>query len=320
VRLFSFSQALKHRFQHLTLACALLALLIFAAPALAADGGAGPGSTAPTGNAGGSGQSKTPKKKAKTKKKAVPPVLAGFSLSNVALSSGRSLTVRYRVTGSAKQVRVKAVVRTRGNKYVRSVDLGLHSTNALVTSAVSINEMNISRTGRYKLRISARDSRGRVAKRAKGVPLWRNFSFSVYRFPVDGAFNFGGDGARFGSGRPGHIHQGQDIVADEGLKVVAPYSGTVTWTAYQADGAGYYVVLDSDDGRDYVFMHLQKGSTVVKNGQRVVTGQKLGLVGSTGASSGPHLHFEIWTGGPWQFGGRPIDPLPTLKAWAAANS
>lgn len=296
----------------------LLALLVFAAPASASNGGAGIGATGPTGNSGGSGQSSTKKKK--KSKKVVPPVLTGFSLSNVALSSGRSLSVRYRVKASAKQVRVKAVVRTRGNKYVRTVDLGVHSTNALVTSAISLDQMQISRTGRYKLRLSARDARGRVAKRAKGVPLWRNFSFSVYRFPVAGAFSFGGDGARFGSGRTGHTHQGQDIVADEGLNVVAPYAGTITWVAYQADGAGYYIVLDSDDDRDYVFMHLKKGSTIVKNGQRVVTGQKLAQVGSTGASSGPHLHFEIWTGGPWQFGGKPIDPLATLKAWAAASS
>ncbi len=78
-------------------------------------------------------------------------------------------------------------------------------------------------------------------------------------------------------------------------------------------------MLRSDgENRDYVFMHLATGSTRVKVGQRVSTGQRLGDVGSTGSSSGPHLHFEVWVGG-WYTGGKPIDPLPLLKAWAAGS-
>ena len=45
------------------------------------------------------------------------------------------------------------------------------------------------------------------------------------------------------------------------------------------------------------------------------TGQRIAEVGTTGSSSGPHLHFEIWTGGGWYTGGHPIDPLPLLQAW-----
>ncbi len=137
-------------------------------------------------------------------------------------------------------------------------------------------------------------------------------------FPVQGPFNFGGPDARFGVGRPGHIHQGQDIVADEGTPVVTPHAGTVYWVAYQASGAGYYVVVAGDDGRDYVFMHLQEGSTAVVKGQPVLAGQRIGLVGHTGDASGPHLHFEIWVNGWWASkASTPIDPLPDLQAWAA---
>jgi murein DD-endopeptidase MepM/ murein hydrolase activator NlpD len=139
-------------------------------------------------------------------------------------------------------------------------------------------------------------------------------------FPVQGPFNFGGPDSRFGVGRPGHIHQGQDIAAAEGTPVVTPRAGTVYWVAYQAAGAGYYVVVAGDDGRHYVFMHLQAGSTAVAKGQAVLAGQRLGLVGHTGDAQGPHLHFEIWVNGWWASkASAPIDPLPELQAWASAT-
>ena len=139
---------------------------------------------------------------------------------------------------------------------------------------------------------------------------------SDHAFPIRGAFSFGGKDSRFGAGRPGHIHQGQDMSAALGTPVVAPWAGTIEVVRYQAGGAGYYIVLDGDgEDRDYVFMHLRKGSTLVQVGDAVAKGQPLAEVGSTGSSSGPHLHFEIWIDGGWYTGGRPVDPLPFLQAW-----
>jgi murein DD-endopeptidase MepM/ murein hydrolase activator NlpD len=140
-------------------------------------------------------------------------------------------------------------------------------------------------------------------------------STDLHVFPVAGAHSYGGADARFGAGRPGHSHQGQDVIATEGTPVVAPRGGTITWRAFQARGAGYYLVLDPVvEPYNYVFMHLQRGSVLVKLGDRVRTGQTIANVGSTGTSSAAHLHFEIWNG-PWQHGGIPIDPLPSLLAW-----
>ena len=86
-----------------------------------------------------------------------------------------------------------------------------------------------------------------------------------HRFPVAGAFGWGGPDARFGAKRKGHRHQGQDLAAASGTPVVAPYRGVVVAVQYQAEGAGRYVVIDGED-YDYVFMHLRTGSVVVAEG------------------------------------------------------
>ncbi len=300
------------------LAATLAVLFCCTQVALAGSGGAAPdeSSKSDSSKSGGSAVGGKTKKRRAVRR---TPVLAGFTLTSAALTDAAQMKLRYRITAPAKRVRVRAIVRTKGGTYIKTLELGVHRTNALVTTALSASEVGVSRAGSYKLRLTARDGKRRAAKRAKNVPAWRAFTFSDHRFPVDGPFSFGNDGARFGAGRPGHTHQGQDVIADSGTRIVAPYSGTVSYVAYQAGGAGYYVVLNADDRRDYVFMHLLKGSTAVEQGQRVRTGQRIGLVGATGQASGPHLHFEIWTGGAWQFGGKPVDPLPLLKSWFAGG-
>ena len=137
-------------------------------------------------------------------------------------------------------------------------------------------------------------------------------------FPVaGGAWSFGGPANRFGASRSGHTHQGQDILAPCGTPIRAPFAGTIMQRAVQNGGAGHYLVEHASDGRDYVFMHLVAGSELVDKGDTVAAGQQIGQVGSTGDASGPHLHFEIWPDGWYADGSEPIDPLPTLQAWAA---
>jgi murein DD-endopeptidase MepM/ murein hydrolase activator NlpD len=199
------------------------------------------------------------------------------------------------------------------------------------------------RKGRYLLRLHVKDSRGHTLRRDARHPGRTRIVVRAPRivvppvvvpapsaslpapaaspggrgvFPVAGAFGFGGVDARFGAGRIGHIHEGQDILAASGTPVVAPYGGTVSSTSYQADGAGEYVVLDAIDGRDYFFAHCIRGSTAVAEGAAVAAGAPLCRVGATGTASAPHLHFEIWNVG-WRIdGGYPIDPLPELRGWA----
>lgn len=302
---------------------ALLAVLtaLLAPQALAAGGGASPpDNKKPTGGStiGGTTEAQRKAKRKRAEAKRVP-VLTIYKLSNTSLAGGSAMTLRYRVKAPAKRVRVRAIVRTANGTYIKTLELGVRSTNVTQKTSLSANELGVRRAGSFKLRLTARDGKKRAAKRAKKIPAWRGFTFTDHRFPLTGPFSFGSTGASFGAGRPGHTHQGQDVIADSGTPIVAPYGGAISYVAYQAEAAGHYVVLHSDDGRDYVFMHLLEGSTAVKVGQRVTTGQRIGRVGSTGRSSGPHLHFEIWVDGPWQFGGKPIDPLPLLKSWYASG-
>ncbi len=134
-------------------------------------------------------------------------------------------------------------------------------------------------------------------------------------FPVAGAHSFGDAENRYGAPRGNHIHEGQDILTAEGTPDVAPLAGTITWTAYQASGAGYYAVEHTAIGFDFMFAHCKAGSLVVSAEQTVSPGSPICLAGQTGDATAPHLHFEIWVGG-WQVkGGHSIDPLPYLEAW-----
>jgi murein DD-endopeptidase MepM/ murein hydrolase activator NlpD len=141
------------------------------------------------------------------------------------------------------------------------------------------------------------------------------FALHLHAFPVPGPHNFGGPDARFGAPRSGHVHQGQDIPASCGQKEAVDETGQVKVNAYQASGAGYYVVLHGAiTGTDSVYMHLQRASWA-PTGTTVYAGQQIGRVGDTGDAQGCHLHFERWTAPGWYTGGAAYDPLPELQYW-----
>jgi murein DD-endopeptidase MepM/ murein hydrolase activator NlpD len=163
----------------------------------------------------------------------------------------------------------------------------------------------------YQMRISAPGTAAATITGGQTQP----FLVRGRAFPVPGKHDFGGAGSRFGAPRSGHIHQGQDVAASCGEPMLAAEGGTVTVKAYQAGGAGHYLVIrGAISATDYVFMHMQSPSPLVE-GQVIHTGSQIGLVGNTGSSSGCHLHFEHWTYPGWFAGGAPYDPLPELAYW-----
>ena len=134
-----------------------------------------------------------------------------------------------------------------------------------------------------------------------------------WTFPVRGPHTYG-DG--IGADRGDHRHQGQDILAACGTKLVAARGGRVKYNAYQAGGAGNYLVIDgAETGYDFVYMHMVRRSPAEK-GSTVRTGQEIGRVGTTGSSSACHLHFEVWTAPGWYSGGHFFKGVTSLmKLW-----
>ena len=86
------------------------------------------------------------------------------------------------------------------------------------------------------------------------------------------------------------FHYGIDLAAKQGTPIVASRAGKVTKATYDSS-AGYYVTLDHGDGFSSKYLHMTH--YIVKKGDYVSAGQVIGYVGSTGASTGPHLHFGI---------------------------
>lgn len=95
-------------------------------------------------------------------------------------------------------------------------------------------------------------------------------------------------------------HEGIDVTASMGAEIEAPAAGVVTQVMW-VEGYGNMLTIDHGYGLVTRYAHCSK--ILVVRGQRVKRGQKVALVGSTGLSTGPHLHYEVWVNG------RPANPM-----------
>jgi murein DD-endopeptidase MepM/ murein hydrolase activator NlpD len=172
--------------------------------------------------------------------------------------------------------------------------------------------------GRYSFRVSAQGT-ARTAPRATAASEPISLSFEMFRFafPVLGAHDFGSAGGRFGAARSGHTHQGQDVMADCGLPLVAARGGRVQYSGFEGNAGNYVVIDGKGTSLDFMYAHMAEPSPL-KTGDLVRTGQPIGIVGDTGDATACHLHFEIWTAPGWYEGGAARDPKPDLERWAAS--
>ncbi len=114
---------------------------------------------------------------------------------------------------------------------------------------------------------------------------------------------FGMVSSRFGA-RWGRRHNGLDIANDTGTPVKAADGGVVTYVGYNGD-FGNLIIINHNNGYETYYAHLN--SMDAHEGQKIIQGQKIGEVGNTGYSTGPHLHFEV------RKNGVPTDPSKYLN-------
>jgi murein DD-endopeptidase MepM/ murein hydrolase activator NlpD len=126
--------------------------------------------------------------------------------------------------------------------------------------------------------------------------LWQGTFVQPYIGPVSSPFGM----YRTYNGGQRSYHSGIDLAGTEGAPVVAASNGRVALAA-PLKVHGNTVVLDHGWGVFSAYYHLSQ--ILVQEGQKVVQGEKVGLVGNTGLSTGPHLHWEI------RVGSVPVDPL-----------
>lgn len=199
-----------------------------------------------------------------------------------------------------------------GNDRTAPVDLPIEGTGGRVFLSAAVGQVSIG--------LSADPAGGKVyAERSAiaGSATIVSFSSSPPRPNVSGAFaghlstplpqgiltsQFGALRAQGGGGT--RAHAGVDLAAPQGSPVLATLDGRVS-VANWAGSYGLLVILEHPSGRQTRYAHLS--SIAVAPGQTVRQGQVLGRVGSTGRSTGPHLHYEM------RQDGRPIDPIATSR-------
>ena len=101
-------------------------------------------------------------------------------------------------------------------------------------------------------------------------------------------------------------HQGIDLAAAYGTPIYATADGVVTDAGYNNGGYGNLVKIDHGRGIETRYGHMS--AILVREGQRVVRGQQIGRMGSTGRSTGNHLHYEV------RIDGRAVNPIPFMKS------
>jgi len=225
------------------------------------------------------GQVETAKKRAAEKRRATEHTqrLTTATVSVIAARTDEARTVRNELASNrdtlaaAERLKQGALASSRNTReeYLQEVE-ALAAQSASLAAAI-------------------RDAQAVAGSTGAGVP-----SASGFIWPVNGAV-VSGYGMRWG-----RLHEGIDIAASTGTPIWAAAAGTVIHAGWLG-GYGNLVVVDHGNGLATAYAHAS--AILVGVGQQVAQGESVALVGSTGNSSGPHLHFEV------RVNGAAVDPL-----------
>ena len=172
----------------------------------------------------------------------------------------------------------------QGNVLPRDIDRGL----AALRLRFDAQQTQLSLLERLLL-----DRKVDAAAEPSGMPVAKGFIDSYYGPRTD----------PFSGGR--EFHTGLDIDAPEGTPITSVARGIVSFAGVRS---GYGNVVEVDHGNGYLTRYAHAEKLLVHAGEAVRAGQALALVGSTGRSTGPHVHFEVW------YRGKVIDPLAFVQA------
>lgn len=190
-----------------------------------------------------------------------------------------------RPTGYAHMTRLKAFLAHSGQTAVLGVVavLAMAAAPSATRSSVAA-ETSVPSAAPVAPPIKAMETPG---------PVTRTIAFST---PVKGyAINSPFGLRKLAIEAKARAHKGVDIAAPMGTSVFSTSEGRVLRTGYDAGGYGKFIEVRHPNGLTSLYGHLSRVD--VTNGAVVATGQRIGLVGSTGFSTGPHLHFEVRRGG-----------------------
>jgi murein DD-endopeptidase MepM/ murein hydrolase activator NlpD len=214
----------------------------------------------------------------------------------------RTITTRKQVaaTTAAVEVRVdeQRAVRDRlvaDQNALASARADRHRSLVAVRSQEATDRKHVENLQAESAQLMARIQAAQARSSTGGTPTVR--SSSGFIWPASGVVTSG-----FGW-RWGRMHEGLDIAASYGAPISAASSGTVIYAGWMG-GYGNLVVIDHGGGLATAYGH--QSSIAVSSGSQVSQGQTIGYVGSTGHSTGPHLHFEV------RVNGAAVDPMGYL--------
>lgn len=201
------------------------------------------------------------------------------SKRRISSETGVFLTQLIVIAAVILAVIVIKVVNGNWFNFIKGYYLGNFSSDTKTTEVTEANEENITYLSKNKITVASQN-----------LILKNNYN-NKFLLPLDEfiiSSNYGWRNNPFGSGV--EFHKGIDMSAPEGTEIKASASGVVELAQF-SNSYGNYIIINHTSGLKTLYAHCK---TLLKEvGERVESGEEIALVGSTGRSTGPHLHFEI---------------------------